>query len=187
MKNLILHIEQIKEKSLALKFEEGPQTFPVLKEMAQTEECIFLDPIKLSLNAVRIGALVEVKGDFHTTVRLVCGRCLREFETSLKSRFSLIYAKQLPGQGEDSDQEEVELSAQEIGLIYFRGEEINLQDGIQEQVVMAFPLRPLCSEDCKGLCPICGTDLNNDNCSCRRNAANSKFAVLKDLKIDKTV
>ena len=58
------------------------------------------------------------------------------------------------------DEKEIELKLEEIGLLYFRGEEINLQQGIQEQVVMAFPLQPLCAEECKGLCLQCGSDLN---------------------------
>jgi uncharacterized protein len=82
-------------------------------------------------------------------------------------------------------EEEVELRVEDIGLIYFRGEEINLRDGIQEQVVMAFPLRFLCTEACKGLCTQCGADLNQGDCGCKVEPTTNKFAALKDLKLNK--
>ena len=86
---------------------------------------------------------------------------------------------------EDVEPEEIEISAQDMGLIYFQGEEVNLRDGIQEQVVMAFPIRPLCRENCRGLCAACGADLNQVDCGCDLTPVSNKFAALKDLKLDK--
>ncbi len=62
---------------------------------------------------------------------------------------------------EDTEPQEVELSAEDMGIVNFQGEIINLKNTIQEQVVMEFPLKALCKPDCKGLCPICGADLNS--------------------------
>jgi uncharacterized protein len=86
---------------------------------------------------------------------------------------------------EDSEHQEVELSAEDMGIVYFQGEKINLKDTIQEQVVMEFPLRALCKQDCKGLCPKCGADLNEDLCDCDRRSSPGKFDVLKNLKLEK--
>ena len=83
------------------------------------------------------------------------------------------------------DEKEIELKLEDVGLLYFRGEEINLQQGIQEQVVMALPVQPLCGRNCKGLCPQCGSDLNLKDCKCEREVNSNKFAVLKNLKLDK--
>ena len=177
-------VEQIKDDSLKIDFEEKPGSFPVLSKMVQQGECRFSAPIKTSLTASRIGNMIEVKGKFNAEVRLTCSRCLNEYETTLKSHFNLTYVSQLPKEGEDAEQEEIEISAQEMGLIYFQGDEINLQDGIQEQVVMAFPIRALCRENCQGLCPTCGADLNQGECGCQRKPAHDKFAVLKNLKLD---
>lgn len=187
MKNLILHIDQIKDKDLFLDFEEKPEAFPVLAQMVQKRECDFLDAVKVSLKAYRIRELFEVEGTLQTRVRLTCSRCLKEFDTSLKSDFALTYTKELPSHTEISAEQEIELRIEEIGLMYFRGEEINLHDGIQEQFVLAFPLQPLCNKACKGLCPRCGANLNEQDCGCKRDAINNKFAVLKDLKIDKKI
>ena len=181
---MYIRIEQIKEDGLALEFEEKPQIFPVLSEMINQGECEFVAPIKTALRASRIGDMIEVTGVINTFIRLPCGRCLKEYETPLKSRFQLTYVRRIPGSQEDEEQEEVEISAAEMGLIYFQGEEINLQDGIQEQVILAFPIKALCRKTCKGLCAGCGNDLNEGDCSCDRQPPNSKFAALKNLKLN---
>lgn len=185
MKNLILHIEQIKASDFFLDFEEKTEIFPVLAEMVQNGECEFLDPLKISARAFRIRELFVVEGHFQTKVRLTCSRCLRNFDNLLASGFALTYTRQAPGLAAETSEQEVELRVEEIGLLYFRGEEIDLQEGIQEQVVMAFPLKPLCDAKCKGLCPTCGADRNQEDCGCERTPADSQFAVLKNLKLDK--
>ena len=87
--------------------------------------------------------MVEIEGDFETSVCLPCSRCLRLFETHLKSHFSLTYMRRESEWGEDSEPQEVELNAEDIGMIYFQGDKIDLIDTIQEQVLMEFPLRVL--------------------------------------------
>jgi uncharacterized protein len=185
MKNLILHIEQIKAKDLYLDFEEEPEAFPVLAEMVQNRECEFLDPLKISTRAFRIRELFEVDGHFQTRVRLICSRCLKNFDSILASEFALTYTREAPDLTEESTEQEVELRVEEIGLMYFRGEQIDLRDGIQEQVLMALPLKPLCDDKCKGLCPTCGADLNKKDCGCKGEPITSQFAVLKSLKLNK--
>jgi len=185
MKNLILHTEQIKDKDLFQDFEENAEAFPVFSDMVQNRECEFREPLKISLKAFRIRELFEVEGTFQTRVRMSCSRCLKNFDLPLKSSFALTYTRELPDIKEASDAEEVELRVEELGLIYLRGEEIDLRDGIQEQVVMAFPVRTLCAETCSGLCPQCGADLNQGDCGCKHKASTNKFAALKKLNLNK--
>ena len=185
-KNLILHVEQLTEKEFVHEFKENPQTFPIIAEMVKNRECKFLELLTIRLNAFRVRDLFEVQGTFWTSVRLACSRCLRDFNCPLTSDFELTYTKEMPGATDVYEDKEIELRAEEIGMIYFKGEEINLEQGIQEQIVMAFPLQPLCNDNCKGLCPRCGSDLNRGDCGCKRESATNKFAVLKNLKLDKT-
>jgi uncharacterized protein len=56
---------------------------------------------------------------------------------------------------------------------------------MQEQFYLSLPMKPLCSEDCQGLCPVCGTNLNRDTCDCRRDWDDPRFAALKNLRSDK--
>jgi uncharacterized protein len=185
MKNLILHTEQIKDKALFRKFEEDPRTLPIIAEMIENQACEFRKPLKISVKAFKIRDLYEVEGHFDTQIRIDCSRCLKEFDTPLASDFALTYAREVQGLMDVLDEKEIELKLEDVGLLYFRGEEINLQQGLQEQVVMAFPLQPLCAKDCKGLCPQCGSDLNLKACGCERKVSSNTFAVLKNLKLDK--
>jgi DUF177 domain-containing protein len=186
MKMMHIHVEQIPADGLDFRFEESPQEFPVLAEMINRGECEFLAPIKTSLRAVRIADRVEVEGDVRSVVGLPCARCLKVFETALTSRFALTYTNRLEEMEMAADQDEVELRPEEINRIYFQGETINLQDAIQEQVIMAFPIRALCSEGCRGLCPQCGADLNEGDCGCSRRLSDSRFASLKNFRPRKT-
>lgn len=129
--------------------------------------------------------MVEVEGTAETEVKLVCSRCLTEFAQPVTTRFALTFTEELP-QFEGEDEEEVELSAEDMGLSLFDGEEIDLRDAIAEQVIMSLPLRPLCSEGCKGLCQFCGADLNEGDCGCQPSPFNAKFDALKAFKVGKT-
>jgi uncharacterized protein len=185
IKNLILHVEQLKDKEFSHQFEENPEIFPVIAEMVKNRECEFLEPMHIRLKAFRVRELFEVQGKLEACVRLPCSRCLKDFDSPLVSDFELTYTKEIPGLMDVIAEEEIEIEVEEIGMMYFKGEEIDLQQGIQEQVVMAFPLQPLCDENCKGLCPKCGSDLNQGDCGCEREPVSNKFAVLKNLKLDK--
>ena len=180
-----IHIEQIKEDGLEFEFEETAKTFPVLAEMVNNGECEFKAPIKTILRAVRIEDMVEVDAAIETSVRLPCSRCLELFETTLTSNFALTFTRRTMDVMDEHEPQEVELSAEDMGLVNFQGEIINLKNTIQEQVVMEFPLKALCSPDCKGLCPKCGADRNVEACDCDRTSTPGKFDVLKNLELEK--
>lgn len=180
-----IHIDQLIEKERRLEFEEKPEHFAVLADMIKNNEYEFLAPIKTRLRAYRVGDMVEVEGNLETRARLSCSRCLCEFETQIVSGFALTYEQEKSEGLETLSHEEVELSPGDMGLIPFRGEEINLMEAIQEQVLMALPLKPLCREKCKGLCPKCGANLNPGDCGCENATFNNKFSALKNLNLDK--
>jgi uncharacterized protein len=180
-----IHIEQITEKGLFLDFAERAENFPVLAQMIQDGECEFLGPIRTRLRAVKIRDFVEVEGTVETQVKLTCGRCLEVFTTVATNEFALTYNRRAPEATAESEPKDVELKADDFGLIQFQGETIDLQEGIQEQVVMAFPIRPLCAQDCRGLCQSCGANLNLGDCGCDRAIVDDRFAVLKNLRFEK--
>ncbi len=182
---MILHVDQIKDKEFSHEFEENPQDFPIIAEMVKNRESKFLTPLSIRLKAFRIRELYEVQGTFSTNVRLACSRCLKDFDSTLAGEFELTYTKEVPGLMDVFDEQEIELKAEEIGMMYFKGEEIHLHQGIQEQIVMAFPLQPLCDENCKGLCRQCGSDRNRGDCGCASGSGSNPFAALKNLKLDK--
>ena len=181
-----IRTEDLKEGKLSIKFEQRPETFPVLAEMAASGAYNFPELIKATLRAQQIGDIVEVEGRISTRFRLNCGRCLQSFEMPLESQFDLTYSQMDPAFEQNSSKdEEIELTVEDMGLIHYKGEEINLEKEIQEQVVLTLPLKALCQPDCKGLCPKCGADLNTAPCDCDRSPSGGKFDALKSLKLDK--
>jgi len=179
-----IRTEELTEGALSLKYEEQPETFPVLAQLVSDGICEFPALLKAALRAQQIGDMVKIDGRISTTVRLDCGRCLQSFEMPLASSFTLTYIRTEPAAGQgDADRDDVELTSEDIGLIYFQGEEINLKNEIQEQVVLALPLRALCKPECSGLCPGCGVDLNTAECHCDNSPSEGKFAALKNLKL----
>lgn len=179
-----IHTDQLKSGSLSVAFEEPADRFAGLREITRGGECEFTSPISTRLRATRIRELVEIEGVVQTAMRLTCGRCLAPFIYPVKVEFALTYTGDRPGDSETIEAEAREMDAGEAGLIYFQGEEIDLTVGVQEQVILSFPLRPLCRETCRGLCARCGADLNQERCRCLAPPTESPFAALGRLKPD---
>jgi uncharacterized protein len=180
-----IKVEDISDSGMGLTFAESAESFPSLLELSRSGECVFLRPLTIDLRIRRIGHMFEADGRFQTRVRLSCSRCLADYETLLAADFNLSFSREQPETADPSRHAEVELGAEEIGLILFHGEEIDLREAVQEEVLMAVPMKTLCRPDCNGLCPQCGTDLNQGDCSCQRKIINPTFAVLKGLKLEK--
>lgn len=183
---MIIELDDIKEQGLSLELIEAYDRFPALNELHADGEAIFIQPLDIKLMARKFEGMVIVEGSVTTAVRLQCCRCLQEFEQSLDASFSVTYARQLPDMEDGGDDGEVELQAEDLGMLAFEGDEIDLTETVQEQVVMAMPFKPLCREDCHGLCSQCGADLNAGDCGCRDQVMGGKFAALKDFKVKKT-
>jgi len=180
-----INVDDISDSGLRLTFAEGAESFPSLLELSRSGECVFLMPLTIDLRIRRIGQMFEADGRFETRVRLSCSRCLADFELPLAADFILAFSREQPETADPSRHAEIELGAEEIGLILFHGEEIDLRDAVQEDVLMAVPMKTLCRPECKGLCLQCGADLNQGDCGCERKIINPKFAVLKGLKLGK--
>jgi len=123
----------------------------------------------------RISADVLISGNVDTQVSLECGRCLVSFNQDLSVPIELAFSSERP----DLDPE-VELSEEDL-LRDFMDDEIDLGHISEEQVLLNMPMRPLCSEDCKGLCPGCGSDLNQSECSCSKDKVDPRLQILRKL------
>lgn len=181
---MLIHRDEIKDEGLSRTFEEPVTSFPELEEMSRAGECSFLSPLRISVQIVPVGNMLVVRGTTELSVQFSCSRCLVDFTDELNCPFEATFVEVLPTV-EDEEDAERELTPEEMGVSLLQDDEINLLDTVQEQVIMAFPLRPLCRDDCKGLCPYCGADLNQGSCQCSPPLSNSKFAALKDFKVDK--
>ena len=176
-----VRVYDIKDKVRDLSAVEEVANYPALTALQESGECIFLAPLRLQLNVAREYDHIRAEGEVETRVRLACSRCLTEYETEIVSPFTIFY---IPSAGGTQD-EEVELAEQDLISVPFNGDEIDFTDEIAEQVLMEIPLKPLCKEECRGLCPNCGTDLNLADCSCSRTTVNLKLSALQNFKEDK--
>lgn len=174
-----LHLEQLRDEPRHFEFAPRPEGFAVLRQMAAEGAAAFIAPIRVRVAATLSGAVVRVEGRLETEVRLECGRCLETFAAPLTADFSLAFLPE-PEALPPGDAER-ETPAEEIGVVYFRGEEIDLTEAVQEQIVLALPFRPLCRESCRGICAGCGADLNRESCRCPAARAEGAFAALGRL------
>lgn len=178
------NLSHLPDSGASLRFVVRPETFPVLQQMIQDQECKVNSPVEIELFLEPIRGTYRAKGKFAFMAELVCSRCLAEYQTRLKGSFSLLYSNQPYQEVRPSPDREIEFKAEDADMISFQGEEIDFVEGVQEHVVMAFPIQPLCGESCKGLCPQCGANRNLEACNCHTKPADSRFAVLKGLKLD---
>jgi uncharacterized protein len=173
-----IEIQHIPSNGTTLSFSKVAKDFAVLKKLEEQGECRLDTPLMITLNVVPERDMIKVKGTISTTATLSCSRCLEEYQCPIDHSFILRFSRQIPTDLHDSSEGQVELTADQIGLIYFYGDEIDFKDSVQEQMVLALPIKPLCGENCKGLCQHCGANLNDQRCICGNDNSNSPFAVL---------
>ena len=121
---------------------------------------------------------LRLQGDLATTLELPCARCLDPVRQDVARTFDLLYRPL----GTDAGNEELSVTAAEAEIGYYQGEGLLLEDALREQVLLAIPLKVVCREDCKGLCPSCGKNRNADPCSCAPVVGDPRWAALKDLR-----
>jgi uncharacterized protein len=121
---------------------------------------------------------IVVQGDISAVLQLSCSRCLNAAENPVSGDF---YLRLVPGSSA-TEAEEIELKESELEVEFFTGGEIDLRRIISEQVYLNVPIKPLCREDCRGLCPLCGQDLNKEDCGHRPERTDPRWEVLKELK-----
>jgi uncharacterized protein len=124
----------------------------------------FRSPIEYELTLQMAGENVWVRGPVAATLSLVCARCLEEFTFSVESKLDI---ELLPGQ-KAPGAPEVELKTEEMNLYYFQGDEIDLDPYVFEEVMLNLPIKALCSDACRGICPSCGKNLNIEECRCEK-------------------
>ena len=180
---MIIHLDELSDKIQAFTFDEKPENIPALDEINATGQCSFNHMVDIELGARQMGDLIIIEGRFKTLVGLTCNRCLKQYQTTLEAPFNLNLTSELPEKNAPVDTDEIELRSEEIGLLFFQGEIIDLRNALQSEIVMAVPMKPLCKPECEGLCAKCGADLNLNNCSCEEKNVDPRFAVLKNLKI----
>ena len=119
----------------------------------------------------------RLAGHLSGELELSCGRCLEPFRLPVSSDFDLRYVPRTENTGEGEE----EVEEDDLSTAYYDNDEIDLRALIMEQFQRALPMKPLCREDCRGLCPNCGTNLNVGTCTCDTKGSDPRFEALKQL------
>src|SRR4051794_19400285 len=132
-------------------------------------------PLQVELTAREVGDGGLLRGSPRTAVRHACRRCLAPGEHGVDEHVDLVFAAPMEDEGADDG---------EVYPLPPRADTLDLTDAVREQVVLAAPEFALCREECRGLCPTCGTDLNQGACDCVPEAAPTPWDALKNVTFD---
>lgn len=136
-------------------------------------------PVQVRLTIYRALNKYVVEGFFEGTLRLSCDRCLKNYPKGMKNDFRVIMTHPTP----DMKESEMELVEEDVEVGFIRDEEIDAGEIVREQIYLSLPIKSLCKDDCMGLCPVCGSDLNDKICECNKAQGHPEFEKLKKLKI----
>ena len=121
---------------------------------------------------------IRIQGRLTTSLGTNCARCLEPLTQDIKRQFDLLYRPL----GADAGRDEMSVTDAEAEISYYEGEGILLDDVVREQVLLAVPLKVTCREDCRVLCPQCGVNLNQEQCSCAATLEEPRWAALKEIR-----
>ena len=137
-------------------------------------------PPGVSGRVERTGADIRVRGQLKAEITVPCARCLEAVTIAVDEPFDLYYT---PAEDAFSSAGEKELQLKDLDFGFLEKEEIDLDELAREQLALSVPVRVLCKETCRGLCPHCGIDLNHESCDCRR-PIDPRWQPLADIQID---
>jgi uncharacterized protein len=143
----------------------------------EAQDYLVAAPVHLLLDIHKERDALRVTGRVETRLELECGRCLEPFEFPIGSAFELHYVSQSDNTGEG----EREIRDDDLTTAYYRDNTLDLGELMREQFQLALPMKPLCADDCKGLCAECGTNLNKAACGCTPKWEDPRLAALKGL------
>ena len=154
------------------------RTYEINQLTFDEHELRLIEPVKVEARIRRKSEEVELRGTLSTKIAVPCGRCLKSVELPIDVEFAERFTPAVSWKNE----EQHELSEDDLNLAVFDGEAIELDDVVREEIILALPGHVLCDQACQGLCPTCGVDLNVGSCDCASKQIDSRWEKLKDLR-----
>lgn len=138
------------------------------------------DPVPVTVRGRLTAADPDLWLDLDVSFRVTqpCDRCTRPATTEVRSATRLLVVRSRESRGGD----EVELREDDLGIVEVAGEILDTDLLVGEQAQLELPARPLCREDCRGLCPVCGNDRNEQDCDCVTEMPDPRWSALAELK-----
>jgi DUF177 domain-containing protein len=135
-------------------------------------------PVDLAFDIRKDKQQFQLTGRVQTMLELPCSRCLEPFTRPVDAQFDLRYQPQALNTSAD----EHEIQEDDLSTAFYENDQIDLGQLMREQFLLSLPMKPLCTDACRGLCPVCGTNLNRGNCDCTRAWDDPRFAALRALR-----
>jgi uncharacterized protein len=132
------------------------------------ESDTIISPIKAKLKIMKIASEVIVKGEVVADIKLQCSRCIKDFEHELSVPVDVVYHPLDELKGEERH----EIMSGELDMDFYSGDEMDIMTLMKEQILLNIPMKPLCSDLCKGICRTCGNETKEGH-SGRGNSQNS--------------
>ncbi|MDQ2087729.1 DUF177 domain-containing protein [Herbivorax sp. ANBcel31] len=130
-----------------------------------SDEVSFELPVSFKGTILNIGGVLNLKGEFNATYKTVCSRCLKGIEAEMSI---------------DVREDFFEEGKSEEEAYTYTGKYVELEKVFRDNIVLNLPTKQVCSKQCKGLCPDCGTNLNEKTCDCKDDEIDSRLEVLKN-------
>jgi uncharacterized protein len=176
---------QVKDVGKAGRHETGEvsvQELPLLVDVMRVGGVTFSAPVSYDIRLTRKGDdAVLATGSVATRAELNCSRCLEPTTTDIRVDMKTMFEPAADASPLPNDAV-VDLTSDDMDRADIDGDAIDLRFPIQEEIISALPFRLLCREDCKGLCPECGANLNETTCDCHSSTIDPRLAVLKGWK-----
>jgi len=166
-------------------------------------DAVVRGPLSVSLDLMKADDMIAVTGVVEGTAVRQCVRCLQEYDDALAFSVHAAYAREgkegrkdpraggrqtrtadarksqsVPGKAEPVSEDD----AEDDDRYFYQGDQVDLAPMLREHVILAAPMQPLCREDCAGLCPRCGKDLNEGPCQCPAEPAQTAFRIIRNMK-----
>jgi uncharacterized protein len=174
MSELLLDLSRMRESRDRVDRTLEPSALPA----ADAQEFRVEAPVRLAFDIFKDGSQFHLIGHVASSLTLACGRCLDDIGLPVDLPFDLLY---LPHQ-DDAGEEETEVEDDDLTTAFYGNDAIDLGQLVLEQFYLAVPMKPLCRESCRGLCPECGTNLNTATCSCVREWTDPRLDGLQALR-----
>lgn len=151
-----------------------------IESLAAQHDFVVKGPVQACCTLRRKGEdKVEMQGQVHAVVSLVCDRCLGEYDVEVDTSFLLLFEVESE---HPWHLKEVELQVSNLDHEVLDEPVVDLDDVMRQQVYLALPMKNLCSESCRGICSRCGANLNSVVCRCAEEDKPSPFSGLARLK-----
>ena len=173
MRDLLLDLSQMREARERVDRTIDPAAVPAGPDDAFRVQA----PVHLAFDVFNDGTQFRLVGGVRSTLALSCGRCLEDIALPVDLPFDLLFLPHAHNAGEG----EVEIEDDDLTTAYYQDDQIDLGQLVLEQFYLAVPMKPLCRESCRGLCPECGTNLNTGSCSCVREWVDPRLESLRTL------